>query len=104
MKSSRKYERFWETIRHLNLEELRLFFDSIDDCRRKPITQTICELGCRIGRCATQKRSVCGKEEKCYSLEKPPLLVGPEKASRGVLLEEALNPGYQFVRAKRFAK
>lgn len=49
VKPSKKYERFGETIRYLTLEELQLFFDSIDDYRHKLMMQTIYELGCRVG-------------------------------------------------------
>jgi len=49
VKSSRKYERFGETIRYLTLEELQLFFDSIDSYRHKLMMQVIYELGCRVG-------------------------------------------------------
>ena len=49
VKLSKKYERFGETILYLTLEELQLFFDSIDDYRHKLMMQVIYELGCRVG-------------------------------------------------------
>ena len=49
VKRSKKYERFGETIRYLTLDELQLFFDSIDNYRHKLIMQIIYELGCRVG-------------------------------------------------------
>ena len=49
VKSLKEYERFGETIRYLTLEELQLFFDSIDNYRHKLMMQVIYELGCRVG-------------------------------------------------------
>jgi len=48
-KKSPHYERFGETIRHLTLEELRQYFDVIEDYRHKLMMQIIYELGCRVG-------------------------------------------------------
>jgi len=49
VESSRKYERFGETIRHLTVEELQRLFDSIDRYPHKLMLQMIYELGCRVG-------------------------------------------------------
>jgi len=49
VKSSVKYDRFGETIRYLEHNELHLFFDSIDDYRHKLMMKIIYELGCRVG-------------------------------------------------------
>jgi len=49
VESSRKYERFGETIRHLTVEELQRFFDSIDNYPHKLMLQMVYELGCRVG-------------------------------------------------------
>jgi integrase len=49
VKSSRKYERFGETIRYLTVEELQRFFDSIDRYPHKLMLQMVHELGCRVG-------------------------------------------------------
>jgi len=52
VKSRRKgggYDRFGEAIRYLTIEELRQFFDAIEDYRHKLMMRTIYELGCRVG-------------------------------------------------------
>ena len=49
VKSSRKYERFGETIRYLTYQELQQFFDCIDDHRLRLMMEIIYELGCRVG-------------------------------------------------------
>jgi len=49
VKSTRKYERFGETIRYLTLKELQQFFDCIEDYRCKLMMRVIYELGCRVG-------------------------------------------------------
>jgi len=46
---SRRYERFGEVIRYLTVEELRQFFDTIDNYTHKLIFELIYELGCRVG-------------------------------------------------------
>jgi integrase len=43
------YERFGEVIRYLTLDELKLFFYSIDHYQHKLMFQIIYELGCRVG-------------------------------------------------------
>jgi len=43
------YERFGEVIRYMTVEELNLFFDSIDNYKHKLMFQVIFELGCRVG-------------------------------------------------------
>jgi len=49
VKSSRKYDRFGETIRYLTVEELQRLFDSIDRYPHKLMLQMVYELGCRVG-------------------------------------------------------
>lgn len=50
MKSgAKRYERFGEVIRYLTIEELKLFFDGIDDYRHKLMFEVMYELGCRVG-------------------------------------------------------
>jgi len=49
VKSSRKYERFGETIRYLTLEEWQKLLDCIDNYRHKLMLQMVYELGCRGG-------------------------------------------------------
>lgn len=49
VKSSRKYERFGETIRYLTLEEWQKLLDSIENYRHKLMLQMVYELGCRVG-------------------------------------------------------
>jgi hypothetical protein len=50
MKSgANQYERFGEVIRYLTIEELKLFFDSIDNYHHKLMFEIIYELGCRVG-------------------------------------------------------
>lgn len=49
VKLSEKYERFGEIIRYLRIDELRQFFDSIDNYYHKLMFQLIYELGCRVG-------------------------------------------------------
>lgn len=49
VKSSRKYERFGETIRYLTYQELQQLFDCMDSYRDKLMFQVIYELGCRVG-------------------------------------------------------
>jgi len=49
VKSSRKYDRFGETIRYLTLQELQQLFDCADKYREKLMFQMIYELGCRVG-------------------------------------------------------
>ena len=44
-----KYERFGEIIRYLTVDELRQFFDCIDNYQHKLMFQVIYELGCRVG-------------------------------------------------------
>jgi len=48
-KSSKKYERFGEIIRHFTTEELNQLFDSIDNYKHKLMFEIIYELGCRVG-------------------------------------------------------
>lgn len=48
VKSTPKYERFGETIRYMTLEELRRFFDSIEDYGHKLMLRMVYELGCRV--------------------------------------------------------
>ncbi len=48
-KSSKKYERFGEIIRHFTVEETNQLFDSIDNYTHKLIFEIIYELGCRVG-------------------------------------------------------
>jgi len=47
--TKQKYERFGEIIRYLTIEELRQFFDSVDNYSHKLMFQVIYELGCRVG-------------------------------------------------------
>ena len=49
VKSSRKYDRFGETIRYLTYSELQQLFDCVDSYRDKLMLQIIYELGCRVG-------------------------------------------------------
>jgi len=49
VKSSRRYERFGETIRCLTLEEWQKLLDCIDNYRHKLILRMVYELGCRVG-------------------------------------------------------
>jgi integrase len=50
MKSgAKRYERFGEVIRYLTIEELKLFFDGIDNYYHKLMFEIIYELGCRVG-------------------------------------------------------
>jgi len=49
VKSSRKYERFGETIRYMTWEEWQRFLSSIDNYKHKLMMQVIYELGCRVG-------------------------------------------------------
>ena len=49
VKSSRKYERFGETIRYLTLEEWQRLLDCIENYRHKLMLQMVYELGCRVG-------------------------------------------------------
>ena len=50
MESGKKrYERFGEVIRYLTIEELKLFFDSIDNYYHKLMFEVMYELGCRVG-------------------------------------------------------
>jgi integrase/recombinase XerD len=49
VKSSRKYERFGETIRYLTIEEWQRLLDCIEDYRHKLMLKTVYELGCRVG-------------------------------------------------------
>ena len=50
MKNSvKRYERFGEVIRYLTIEELKLFFDSIDNYKHKLMFEVMYELGCRVG-------------------------------------------------------
>ena len=44
-----KYERFGEIIRYMTVEELKQFFDSIDNYTHKLMFEVIYELGCRVG-------------------------------------------------------
>jgi len=46
---AKRYERFGEVIRYLTLEELKLFFDSIDNYRHKLMFEVMYELGCLVG-------------------------------------------------------
>ena len=48
-KTSKKYERFGEIIRHFTTEELNQLFDSIDNYKHKLMFEIIYELGCRVG-------------------------------------------------------
>lgn len=48
-KPSKRRERFGEIIRYLTVEELRLFFDSIDVYKHKLMFEVMYELGCRVG-------------------------------------------------------
>ena len=45
----KRYERFGEVIRYLTMEELKLFFDSIDNYKHKLMFEVMYELGCRVG-------------------------------------------------------
>jgi len=50
MKNSvKRHDRFGEVIRYLTLEELKLFFDSIDHYQHKLMFEVMYELGCRVG-------------------------------------------------------
>jgi integrase/recombinase XerD len=49
VKSSRKYERFGETIRYLTLEEWQRLLDCIENYKHKLMLQMVYELGCRVG-------------------------------------------------------
>ena len=49
VKSSRRYERFGETIRYLTLEEWHRFLECIEDYRHKLMMRMTYELGCRVG-------------------------------------------------------
>jgi len=49
VKSSRKYERFGETIRYLTLEEWQKLLDCIENYKHKLMLQMVYELGCRVG-------------------------------------------------------
>jgi len=44
-----RYERFGEVIRYLTMEELKLFFDNIDNYKHKLMFEVMYELGCRVG-------------------------------------------------------
>jgi len=46
---AKRYERFGEVIRYLTMEELKLFFDGIDNYRHKLMFEVMYELGCRVG-------------------------------------------------------
>ena len=48
-RSKPNYERFGEIIRYLTVEELKLFFDTIDIYQHKLMFEVIYELGCRVG-------------------------------------------------------
>jgi integrase len=48
-KTSKKYERFGEIIRHFTAEETNQLFDSIDNYTHKLMFEVIYELGCRVG-------------------------------------------------------
>ena len=48
-KTSKKYERFGEIIRHFTLDETQQLFDSIDNYKHKLMFEIIYELGCRVG-------------------------------------------------------
>jgi len=45
----KRHERFGEIIRHFESDELRQFFDAIDNYRHKLMFEVIYELGCRVG-------------------------------------------------------
>jgi integrase len=47
--SKPRYERFGEVIRHFEFDELRQFFDCIDNYIHKLMFEVIYELGCRVG-------------------------------------------------------
>ena len=49
VKTSRKYERFGETVRYLTWEEWQRFLSCIDKYEHKLMMQMIYELGCRVG-------------------------------------------------------
>ena len=49
VKSSRKYERFGETIRYLTLTEWQKLLDCVEDYRHKLMFRMIYHLGCRVG-------------------------------------------------------
>lgn len=49
IKHQKRYERFGEIIRYLTVDELRQFFDSIENYKHKLMFQVIYELGCRVG-------------------------------------------------------
>jgi integrase len=48
-KTSKKYERFGEIIRHFTIDETQQLFDSIDNYKHKLMFEIIYELGCRVG-------------------------------------------------------
>ena len=45
----RRYDRFGEVIRYLTIEELKLFFDGVDNYYHKLMFEVMYELGCRVG-------------------------------------------------------
>ena len=49
IKQQKPYERFGEVIRYLTQDELKQFFDHIEDYKHKLMFQVIYELGCRVG-------------------------------------------------------
>lgn len=49
VKTSRKYERFGETIRYLTMDEWQKLLDCIEDYRHKLMFRIIYHLGCRVG-------------------------------------------------------
>jgi len=49
VKLSKKYHNFGDTIRYLTINELKQFFDCIDNYYHKLMFQLIYELGCRVG-------------------------------------------------------
>lgn len=44
-----KYERFGEIIRYMTVDEMKQFYDSIDNYLHKLMFEVIYELGCRVG-------------------------------------------------------
>jgi len=48
-KRSHNYNRFGDLIRYLTIDELRQFFDCIDNYHHKLMFEVIYELGCRVG-------------------------------------------------------
>jgi len=76
VKNSKKYDRFGETIRYLTLEELHLFFDSIDNYRHKLMLQMIYELGCRVG-------EFVRIQLKHLSFQKSSVYIPPENTKTG---------------------